>query len=60
MYLENWEELRAILRNTYTENRTLDFHATQLFGAKQDNSRNKTWTKGQYKLHKIKSEEVMK
>jgi len=33
--LENWEDLRAFLRNTYTEKRTLDFHATQLFGAKQ-------------------------
>ena len=33
--LENWEELRAFLRNTYTEKRTLDYHATQLFGARQ-------------------------
>ena len=33
--LENWEDLRAFLKNTYTEKRTLDFHATQLFGAKQ-------------------------
>ena len=31
-------ELRAFLRNTYTEKRTLDFHATQLFGAKQGKS----------------------
>ncbi len=36
--LENWGELRAFLRNTYTEKRTLDFHATQLFGAKQRRS----------------------
>jgi len=33
--LENWEDLRTFLKNTYTEKRTLDFHATQLFGAKQ-------------------------
>jgi len=32
--LENWEDLRAFLKNTYTEKRMLDFHATQLFGAK--------------------------
>jgi hypothetical protein len=32
--LENWDDLRIFLRNTYTERRTLDFHATQLFGAK--------------------------
>ena len=33
--LENWEELTAFLKNTYTEKRTLDYHATQLFGARQ-------------------------
>jgi hypothetical protein len=33
--LENWDELRAFLKNTYTEKRTLDYHATQLFGARQ-------------------------
>ena len=33
--LENWEELRVFLKNTYTEKRTLDYHATQLFGARQ-------------------------
>jgi len=33
--LENWKDLRTFLKNTYTEKRTLDFHATQLFGAKQ-------------------------
>ena len=33
--LENWEDLRAFLKNTYTDKRTLDFHATNLFGAKQ-------------------------
>jgi hypothetical protein len=31
--LKNWGDLKAFLRNTYTE--TLDFHATQLFWAKQ-------------------------
>jgi hypothetical protein len=36
--LENWEDLRTFLKNTYTEKRTLDFHATQLFGAKQGKS----------------------
>jgi hypothetical protein len=35
--LENCEDLN-ILRNTYTEKRTLDFHDTQLFGAKQGKS----------------------
>jgi hypothetical protein len=34
--LENWEDLRAFLKNIYTEKRALDFHATQFFGAKQD------------------------
>jgi hypothetical protein len=33
--LENWEELKEFLRNTYIEKRTLDFHANQLFRAKQ-------------------------
>ena len=36
--LENRGELRAFLRNTYTEKSTLDFHATQLFGEKQGKS----------------------
>jgi len=33
--VDSWEDLRTFLKNTYTEKRTLDFHATQLFGAKQ-------------------------
>jgi hypothetical protein len=33
--LESWEELREFLKNTYTEKRTLDYHASQLFKAKQ-------------------------
>ena len=31
---------KDFLKNTYTEKRTLDFHATQLFGARQDKSAN--------------------
>jgi hypothetical protein len=34
--LENLDELREFFKNTYTEKRTLDFHATQLFGARQE------------------------
>jgi hypothetical protein len=33
--LENWEELKEFLKNTYTEKRTLDYHANQLFSIKQ-------------------------
>ena len=33
--VENWEDLRTFLKNTYTEKRTLDFHAMQLFRARQ-------------------------
>ena len=32
--LENWEELREFLKNTYTEKKTLDYHANQLFSTK--------------------------
>jgi hypothetical protein len=32
--LENWDDLKTFLKNTYTEKRTLDFHATQLSGAR--------------------------
>jgi len=38
--LKNWEDLRAFLKNTYTEKRTLDFHATQLFRVKQGKNEN--------------------
>ena len=31
----NWEELKEFLKNSYTEKRTLDYHASQLFKAKQ-------------------------
>ena len=33
--MENWDDLKTFLKNTYTEKRTLDLHATQLFGARQ-------------------------
>ena len=33
--LENWEELKEFLKNTYTKKRTLDYHANQLFSTKQ-------------------------
>ena len=39
-HLENWDDLKAFLNNTYTEKRTLDFHAMQLFGARQSKNEN--------------------
>jgi hypothetical protein len=33
--LENWEELKEFLKNTYTEKRTLNYHANQFFSTKQ-------------------------
>jgi len=49
--LENWEELRTFLKNTYTEKRTLDFHATQLSGARQGKNDNiSEWIQGVQKL----------
>jgi hypothetical protein len=38
--LENWGDLKVFLKNTYTEKRTLDFHATQSFGARQSKNEN--------------------
>jgi hypothetical protein len=38
--LDNWAEVKEFLKNTYIEKRTLDFHATQLFRAKQAKSEN--------------------
>jgi hypothetical protein len=38
--LETWEELKEFLKNTYIEKRTLDFHANQLFRAKQNKAEN--------------------
>jgi hypothetical protein len=36
--LDCWAELREFLRNTHIEKRTLDFHANQLFKARQGKS----------------------
>ena len=33
--LDNWAKLKEFLRNSYIEKRTLDYHASQLFKAKQ-------------------------
>ena len=33
--LENWGDLKEFLKNTYTEKRTLDYHANLLFSTKQ-------------------------
>ena len=38
--LESWGELKEFLKNTYTEKRTLAFHASQLFSSKQSKSEN--------------------
>jgi hypothetical protein len=38
--LGKWEELKQFLKNTYIEKRTLDYHANQLFSAKQSKSDN--------------------
>jgi hypothetical protein len=38
--LENWGELKEFLRNSYIEKRTLDFHASQLFKARQGKDEN--------------------
>jgi hypothetical protein len=37
---ENWDELKEFLKNTYIEKRTLDFHANQLFKARQNKIEN--------------------
>ena len=42
--LENWEELKEFLKNTYTEKRTLDYYANQLFSTKQ--SKQKVYQNG--------------
>ena len=38
--LENWGELGEFLKNTYTEEQTLDFHVSQLFSSKQSKTEN--------------------
>jgi len=34
--LDNWTELKEFLQNSYIEKRTLDYHASQLFKARQN------------------------
>ena len=38
--LENWADLKEFLQNAYIEKRTLDFHASQLFKARQEKDEN--------------------
>jgi hypothetical protein len=40
--LDNWTELKEFLKNLYIEKRTLDFHASQLFKARQGKDENIT------------------
>ena len=48
--LDSWLELKEFLQNSYIEKRTLDFHASQLFKAKQGTDERVTdWT------HKIQT-----
>ena len=48
--LNNWSELKEFLQNSYIEKRTLDFHASQLFKAKQGKDERVTdW------IHKIQT-----
>jgi len=48
--LNNWVELKENLQNSYIEKRTLDFHASQLFKAKQRrDERMRDW------IHKIQT-----
>ena len=37
--LDSWLELKEFLQNSYIEKRTLDFHASRLFKAKQKKMR---------------------
>jgi len=46
--LENWVKLKEFLQNTYIEKRTLDFHASQLFKARQ--VKTKRWRTGSTKF----------
>jgi hypothetical protein len=49
--IENWDDLRTFLKNTYTNKRTLDFHATLLFGAIQGkNESNFEWNQNIQRL----------
>ena len=50
--LDSWAELKQFLQNSYTEKRTLDYHASQLFRARQGKDERltdwiqKIWTLG--------------
>jgi hypothetical protein len=46
--LSSWAELKEFLQNTYIEKRTLDFHASQLFKARQGKA--KRWQTGSTKF----------
>jgi len=48
--LENWAGSKECLQNTYIEKRTLDFHASQLFKARQGKDE-----KEAYRIHKIQN-----
>ena len=48
--MDSWAELKEFLRNSYIEKRTLDFHASQLFKARQGKDERVTdW------IHKIRT-----
>jgi hypothetical protein len=59
--LENWGELKEFLKNTYTEKRTLDYHANQLFSTKQNRSESVSeWIEQVQKLGSKFREETLK
>ena len=49
--LENWEELKEFLKNTYTDKRTLDYHANQLVSTEQSKAESVSeWIEREQKL----------
>ncbi|PSN52276.1 hypothetical protein C0J52_08311 [Blattella germanica] len=52
--LDNWEEVKTYLKNAYTERRTLDYHAKELFQAKQ--ARGESVTAWIQRIQKLSSE----
>jgi hypothetical protein len=51
---ENWEELKAFLRNRYREKTTLDYHAIQLFSSRHSKSESVSdWTQ---KIQRLRPE----
>jgi hypothetical protein len=48
--LENWAEIKEIIQNTYREKRTLDFHASQLFKARQGKDEKVTAGSSKFRL----------